>query len=1045
MADVLKTMTRALRRMLSARNGGLLIALALGALSVQPYFFGRLVNGSDTYYHIHRLWQVHTLLDQGVLFSRWVPDLAYGFGFPLFNAHGPLPYYASDLFVRLSGSLAGGYLTSLIGYALLTAFGAWLWLREVAGERAALVGVAAFIFAPYLVSNIQIRGTIAEPLGFAMLPFVLWAIARLARDDARPLPTGALAYAALALNHNATLLLFTPCALLYGAALAAAQAGTPGMRARRIARILAMLALGIGLAAFYVLPAFLERGELALARLFAAPELDYRNNFVGLAQLLSNPPAHDARLTGAPYPQYLGLFQVLFGALSLGWLFTRERALRAQTLAGLLIAAACVFMMLPQSVALWDALPILRVLQFARRFLPVASLFAALPAALGAGWLLRAARAGWQRNACLAALIALPVLGAFPLQNNDGLLPMDYQPTAESIMRLEAQNRMIATTVAGEYIPVTVAEIPPIALSPILRGGARLDPASFQDAGVLLAARYGLYDYDARFELHAPARVVFTTFAYPGWRATVDGAPAPITPSTPYGFIQIDVPAGAHQVLVWFGETPLRIASDGVSLLAALGLMILVLKRPASISGQTPAPVHARIDNRAMPGLLLCVGALFAFKSLVVDRRETVFNHTRFDGHAVAGLSHPAQVNFGKSLIYLGAQLPAQVASGDALQATLYWRPDGALARDFSVSAQVVDARGVLVGQSDHQHPADVPTRAWPAANYARDTHVVRIAPGTPPGAYMLRIAAYPYGAPDTPLPVMNDSGSAQGMSHDAGSIVVTAPGRAPDDAALAPAHRAALRGLDGVTLIGYDFNTTEAQTGDALPVTLYARLGSQARQEQGMALVLRGGNGSESVVAYPDWVPEYPLAQWRINDAWRAHRTLFVPATLSSGDYQVLARAGGNEVALGSIKVRAPEHVMIAPNSMVKQQAQFGAVAALSGYDMAASVRAGSPLTLTLVWRSTAETPRGYKVFTHMLDASGRLVASDDSVPARWTRPTRGWMPGEYIVDAHTLQTPADLPAGLYTLQVGFYDELNGERPGEPMALTTQLAVGAP
>lgn len=470
---------------------GVLLALAIGLLSAQPYLLGQLVNGSDTYYHIHRLWQLHHMVQHGTLFSRWVPDLAFGFGFPLFNAHGPLPYYVADLFVWLSGSLVWGYIAALVLFSVVTALGMFVWMRDGVGEWGALVASAAYSFAPYLITNTSVRGTLAEPMAFAALPFILWASQRIIAGQPKFIWVGALALASLALNHNATLFLFLPTLFIYCLALlgsrvkldfagGAGGAGKTQSGAGLAALHLSlMLTLGLALSAFYALPAFLERDTLSLARLYRAAELDFHNNFIPLTQLLANPPPLDMRLIGAPYPLHIGLTTVAFAAVGVLTLLRKQhRALAPHLFISALIILLCVFMMSPQSVQVWENLPIVRVLQFSRRFLPIASLYSAV--LVGAGCLMLAS---WVKRPALQATLAMAMIAAlaltsFPLQFAQATLPLTYAPTATSIMQLEDQYGVIATTVAGEYVPITVKEIPPVAKSPLLRNGQRLDPAS---------------------------------------------------------------------------------------------------------------------------------------------------------------------------------------------------------------------------------------------------------------------------------------------------------------------------------------------------------------------------------------------------------------------------------------------------------------------------------------------------------------------------------------------------------------------------------------
>jgi hypothetical protein len=94
-----------------------------------------------------------------------------------------------------------------------------------------------------------------------------------------------------------------------------------------------------------------------------------------------------------------------------------------------------------------------------------------------------------------------------------------------------------------------------------------------------------------------------------------------------------------------------------------------------------------------------------------------------------------------------------------------------------------------------------------------------------------------------------------------------------------------------------------------------------------------------------------------------------------------------------------------------------------------------GQILRLELLWQATEPVAERYKVFVHLLDANGQLVAQRDSEPASGSRPTTQWPVGEPISDKHGLWLPADLPAGDYQIVLGLYHAETGER----------LLVGAP
>jgi hypothetical protein len=100
----------------------------------------------------------------------------------------------------------------------------------------------------------------------------------------------------------------------------------------------------------------------------------------------------------------------------------------------------------------------------------------------------------------------------------------------------------------------------------------------------------------------------------------------------------------------------------------------------------------------------------------------------------------------------------------------------------------------------------------------------------------------------------------------------------------------------------------------------------------------------------------------------------------------------------------------------------------------------------VALAWRATQTPEVGYSVFVHVQGADGRVWAQSDAGPANWTRPTTGWLPGEYVLDVHTLTLPGDLPAGDYSLWTGLYDPASGERlpaSGPGAAPDQRVALG--
>jgi hypothetical protein len=108
-----------------------------------------------------------------------------------------------------------------------------------------------------------------------------------------------------------------------------------------------------------------------------------------------------------------------------------------------------------------------------------------------------------------------------------------------------------------------------------------------------------------------------------------------------------------------------------------------------------------------------------------------------------------------------------------------------------------------------------------------------------------------------------------------------------------------------------------------------------------------------------------------------------------------------------------------------VETDVRLGTVATLMGASLkpeTSNLKPGDLLTITLVWRAEDTPSVSYHVFLHLLAPDGMLVAQSDGIPAGWSRPTTGWMPGEYVADVHVLTLPTDMSAGDYTLSTGLY-----------------------
>jgi uncharacterized membrane protein len=175
-------------------------------------------------------------LRQGLVFTRYLPNIAFGYGYPFFNYRAPLPYYLI-LALHLTG--IGLPLAQNLTYTLCilgSALAAHLLARDLFGPRAGIVAAVAYAYAPYQFLDALLRGNIPESVALLLMPLILWAFRRLALSGRRQwLLVSAATLAFLYLSHNISSLLFTPflMAFLFALWLIYGGPGTGGLSAAR--------------------------------------------------------------------------------------------------------------------------------------------------------------------------------------------------------------------------------------------------------------------------------------------------------------------------------------------------------------------------------------------------------------------------------------------------------------------------------------------------------------------------------------------------------------------------------------------------------------------------------------------------------------------------------------------------------------------------------------------------------------------------------------------------------------------------------------------
>jgi hypothetical protein len=88
--------------------------------------------------------------------------------------------------------------------------------------------------------------------------------------------------------------------------------------------------------------------------------------------------------------------------------------------------------------------------------------------------------------------------------------------------------------------------------------------------------------------------------------------------------------------------------------------------------------------------------------------------------------------------------------------------------------------------------------------------------------------------------------------------------------------------------------------------------------------------------------------------------------------------------------------------------------------------LKPGEIIQIALHWRADEILEQRYKIFLHLVDQNGLIVAQRDSEPGGGLALTTTWLPGEPVVDNHGLLVPVGTEPGEYRLLLGLYETFN-------------------
>jgi uncharacterized membrane protein YidH (DUF202 family) len=250
--------------------------------------------------------------------------------------------------------------------------------------------------------------------------------------------------------------------------------------------------------------------------------------------------------------------------------------------------------------------------------------------------------------------------------------------------------------------------------------------------------------------------------------------------------------------------------------------------------------------------------------------------------------------------------------------------------------------------------------------------------------------------------------------------------------------------------LLGVKVKADSAAAGELLPVRLCWRVLGPTEVDYTVLVHLVGPE--ESVVASRHTYPglgSYPSTVWeagrlfcdlvRIDIPLSLTQTLLYRVEVGLLDANTGARlpvTDPGDVSLSHTFVDAVRLETIRPEILTEPPAGEQTIRLVAA-DFADAWQAGEGNGVTLRWWPAGIVDGNYTVFLHLRRPSGGgNVAQGDGPPLEGWYPTSAWIPGQVVVDPHTILVPPELPAGPYDLVVGWYDPESGARLGDEIPL---------
>ncbi len=553
----------------------LLIVVVFAVLAARTLIFqSGYFNMHDDLQMMRQLEMEKCFLD-GQIPCRWVPDMGYGYGFPLFNFYPPLPYLIGQVFRIVNVSFMD---TAKYTFALsfvVSGITMYFLSKDFFGRLGGVISSAFYIWAPYHSVDVYVRGAMNEAWALSWFPLILWTAYRLIQEKKKPFTWMlglSFSWVGLLLSHNLMVMIFTPvfaCWVL--------MFWLKDKNLKKVFQFLFSGVLALFLAAFFTLPAILEQKFIHVDTLTQG-YYEYIAHFATIGQLLTSRfwgYGPSVWMAGDGMPFQIGqahwiLSLIILGLALLSYSKVKSKPYFKIIVFGFAFGWFAAFMAHQNSTFIWQKIRPLSFVQFPWRFLTLVI----LGMSLVAGGIVKLIPEYTKK------VVAGILLSVLLILNWNYFLPQTGKmgPLTDTEKFSGAAWDLQRTAGIFDYLPKTAKENPK-------------DPPNsvaeyFESKGVVSNPKAGTNwaSFDTTSSEDGVVRI--NLFEFPDWRVTIDDkvVAAYLDNQEKYGRMYLNVPKGDHKIYLKLQNTDIRTYSNVLSVVTWVLVVPLLYKKRNEIN-----------------------------------------------------------------------------------------------------------------------------------------------------------------------------------------------------------------------------------------------------------------------------------------------------------------------------------------------------------------------------------------------------------------------------------------------------------------------------